>query len=148
MKLARVFGLLLGAALVWSFCGTTSHAQTFGCYGTTGFGHPGWLGYCESPYSLGQIPTPPYFSIHPPVYYSMPVPRTYGYSPYAYPGTFRTPEIVQPEMIENPHVDQLPEPAQETSNVRVVRAEIIHNPFVRAELRQDGRIEQLTSVRE
>ena len=77
---------------------------------------------------------PPYFAIHPPVYYSQPVPRTYGYSPYAYPGTMQTPEIVEPEMIENPHVSQ---PAQEeaTSNVKVVRYQVIDNPFVRAELK-------------
>lgn len=29
----------------------------------------------------------PYFALHPPVYYSRPVPRTYGYSPFAlFPG--------------------------------------------------------------
>ena len=36
----------------------------------------------------------PYFAAHPPVYYSAPVPRTYGHSPFAYPPYFRTPEIV------------------------------------------------------
>ena len=36
-------------------------------------------------YSVGAIPTPPYFALHPPVYYSTPVPRAYGYGPWAYP---------------------------------------------------------------
>ncbi len=49
----------------------------------------------------------PYFAAHPPVYYSHPVPRTYGHSPFAYPPHFRTPELaspMQPVMISNPHV--------------------------------------------
>jgi hypothetical protein len=51
----------------------------------------------------------PYFAAHPPVYYSTPVPRTYGYSPFAYPPDVRTPEVaggcvVQPAAIINPYV--------------------------------------------
>jgi hypothetical protein len=51
----------------------------------------------------------PYFAAHPPVYYSTPVPRTYGYSPFAYPPDVRTPEVaggcvVQPAEIINPYV--------------------------------------------
>lgn len=48
----------------------------------------------------------PYFALHPPVYYSEPVPRTYGYSPFAYPPGTMTPEIVseaQPVTINNPY---------------------------------------------
>jgi len=67
-------------------------------------------GYCgASPYSLGQIPVPPYFSLHPPVYYSVPVPRTYGYSPYAYPGTVKTPDLKrrpQPKTVINPYFNE------------------------------------------
>jgi hypothetical protein len=49
----------------------------------------------------------PYFALHPPVYYSYPVPRTYGYSPFAYPPGVMTPDIVentQPVTIVNPYV--------------------------------------------
>ena len=35
----------------------------------------------------------PYYSAFPPVYYSVPVARTYGYSPFAYPPGTMTPEI-------------------------------------------------------
>ena len=134
MKFARLIVLFACAALAWGCLQTNVQAQTLGCYGEYGFANPGFFGYRASPYSLGQIPVPPYFAIHPPVYYSQPVPRTYGYSPYAYPGTMQTPEVVEPEMIENPHVSQ---PAQEeaTSNVKVVRYQVIDNPFVRAELK-------------
>jgi len=34
----------------------------------------------------------PYYAAHPPVYYSYPVPRPYGFSPYAYPPGTMTPE--------------------------------------------------------
>jgi hypothetical protein len=48
----------------------------------------------------------PYFAAHPPVYYSHPVPRTYGHSPFAYPPHFRTPEIVESAgpVLVNPYV--------------------------------------------
>src|SRR3954454_5104730 len=49
----------------------------------------------------------PYFALHPPVYYSCPVPRTYGYSPFAYPPGTMTPDVIgesQPVTINNPYV--------------------------------------------
>jgi hypothetical protein len=48
----------------------------------------------------------PHFAAFPPVYYSAPVPRTYGYSPFAYPPGTMTPEVVNaaaPVEIVNPH---------------------------------------------
>ena len=60
----------------------------------------------------------PYFAEHPPVYYSYPVPRTYGYSPYASPPTYTAPEVrVDPVVISNPYVPQAPaEPAKAERN--------------------------------
>lgn len=82
-------------------------------------------------YSVGAIPTPPYFALHPPVYYSNPVPRAYGYGPWAYPPYVTTPEAAEPkpQIIENQFV---PKPAKQdvgpqktaSSPLRVV------NPFV------------------
>lgn len=69
-----------------------------------GYGSFGQLG---SPYALGRIPVPPYFALHPPVYYSQPVARTYGYSPFAYPGSTPTPAVAPiptAKVITNPHV--------------------------------------------
>lgn len=57
------------------------------------------------PYSNG-VEHVPYYSLYPPVYYSMPVPRTYGYSPFAYPPGYTTPDVdlrPAPETIVNPH---------------------------------------------
>lgn len=55
----------------------------------------------------------PYFALHPPVYYSYPVPRTYGYSPFAYPGHVRTPQLQtsEPAVLLNPYMEGEPTPA-------------------------------------
>jgi hypothetical protein len=51
----------------------------------------------------------PYYSLYPPVYYSHPVARPYGYSPFAYPpGTITpavAPQVAAVEYI-NPYVSQ------------------------------------------
>ena len=84
----------------------------------------------------------PYYAAFPPVYYSYPVPRTYGYSPFAYPPGVMTPdvEIAQPMTIENPYFEGEaeevepkiePAPADETtSNAQPVRPLVIMNPYV------------------
>lgn len=81
----------------------------------------------------------PYFALHPPVYYSYPVPRTYGYSPFAYPPSVMTPEVApsQPLEIINPHVPSNGEttPAQDVSDRSVnagpqPQSLVIINPFV------------------
>src|SRR6476619_3931753 len=57
----------------------------------------------------------PYFALHPPVYYSYPVPRTYGYSPFAYPPDVMTPDVViesKPVTIVNPYVPAAPAEAK------------------------------------
>ena len=96
-----------------------------------------------SPYSTGRIPTPPYFALHPPVYYSAPVPRSYGYSPFAYPGSVRTPEVavpqVQPQVIENQYcpaalkkLEQKEEAQKSDSDDFASTSQWIGNPFVRS----------------
>jgi hypothetical protein len=80
----------------------------------------------------------PYFALHPPVYYSYPVPRTYGYSPFAYPPGVMTPDAagVQPLEIMNPYV---PTPQEKPVSVKkdstaAASAQpeplVIVNPFV------------------
>jgi hypothetical protein len=127
------------AAGLFVLVGQTASAQyggfPFGGYGyNTGYGLPYWT---------TSVPTPPYYALHPPVYYSVPVPRTYGYSPFAYPGCVMTPEVVMPraETIINPHVQPLPLPKdgapkeKKTSGKVAVQPQVIVNPyFVRREL--------------
>jgi hypothetical protein len=107
-----------------------------------GYGGGGWCGYFgdggfTNLYNQGFIPVPPYFSLHPPVYYSVPVPRTYGYSPFAYPGTVPTPDVqLGPEEIVNPYVepDQDQTEAQDASTKTAGNAQpvplVVQNPFV------------------
>jgi hypothetical protein len=82
----------------------------------------------------------PYFAAHPPVYYSYPVPRPYGFSPFAYPPNVRTPEILgaaEPVIIDNPYV-----PSSQTKEVeggdqltsqRKIEPLVIHNPYFTAD---------------
>ncbi|QDU88683.1 hypothetical protein Pla175_20640 [Pirellulimonas nuda] len=83
----------------------------------------------------------PYFAAHPPVYYSQPVPRTYGYSPFAYPPNVMTPEVVEPITaleIANPFVpssvEQPAEPSDQTVEHAPAQPEplVISNPFATA----------------
>ncbi|MCR4413955.1 MAG: hypothetical protein NUV77_16185 [Thermoguttaceae bacterium] len=75
----------------------------------------------------------PHFALYPPVYYSVPVPRTYGYSPFAYPPGYPTPEVVctppTPVTIYNPFVpkSQTANPADSKVAQKPLR---IANPFV------------------
>ena len=75
--------------------------------GIIGFGGGGGYGWDVAELYRELYNNLPYFALHPPVYYSEPVPRTYGYSPFAYPPGTMTPEIVsetQPVTINNPYV--------------------------------------------
>lgn len=137
--MSRLLVLSIVALLGVVTCSVSAQAQGFlgGCYGNfggNGFGGLTGYGINILPYSMGQVPVPPYFALHPPVYYSMPVPRTYGYSPYAYPGTVQTPEIVAPtpEMIENPHVK--PEAESKPTNHTVDASQVILNPYVKQQI--------------
>lgn len=72
----------------------------------------GWQGYPQfygrNVYTVYDQDRLPYFALHPPVYYSRAVPRTFGYSPFAYPGWVPTPALPtnMPEMIVNPYIEQ------------------------------------------
>lgn len=82
----------------------------------------------------------PYFAAHPPVYYSYPVPRTYGYSPFAYPPQVLTPEVapVAPLEIVNPFVpsstsENKPKPTQDQAvenRATPIKPVVVMNPFV------------------
>jgi hypothetical protein len=102
MTMRRV---LLLAAVVAASAGTADRANAqgaFGCAGGYGYGYGAW--------DVGRMyqvlaNNVPYYAAFPPVYYSLPVPRTYGYSPFAYPPGVMTPEVVvaDPVAIENPY---------------------------------------------
>ncbi len=139
--MTRTLRFVLSLVAVGIFASASTPVQA--CDGCFGYG-----------WGMGQLYNSlenrvPYFAAHPPVYYSYPVPRTYGHSPFAYPPHFRTPEFaVEPVAIEisNPYV--LPkrdasEPAEAERSVKVQATPeplVIHNPYVTqgVELAQAG----------
>jgi hypothetical protein len=103
MKTHLTIVLVLLAAMFVAL--PTPQAQA--CQGCGGGWGNGW-GY-DSGYLYNTLAyNVPYFAAFPPVYYSYPVPRTYGYSPFAYPPGVMTPDVVmessQPIEIINPYV--------------------------------------------
>ena len=101
-------GLVLVLALAFSVAGADQATAQCGVQG-------GLYGYGYGAYGLdvGRLygvlgRNVPYYAAFPPVYYSAPVPRTYGYSPFAYPPGTRTPDIELPttaaKEIINPYV--------------------------------------------
>lgn len=123
-------GVALGAEQPSIMLGSCPGVASLALYGLPFYGYPYRLGY--TPYRI------PYYALHPPVYYSYPVPRTYGYSPFAYPPGTMTPEVAPPEpvMIQNKFVPK-PE-ATKTKQDRVAQAPLrIANPFARA-IEADG----------
>ncbi len=98
-------------------------------------------GYSGSLYGLGRLPVPPYYAIHPPVYYSLPQARPYGHSPFAHSGDYQVPVMVKHQIVINPHINKstlsiedgiLPAPTLPTE-VGSSTARVIANPFYSAE---------------
>jgi hypothetical protein len=65
------------------------------CSASAAFGQSGFgLGFYNYGSGYGiNYRQPPYYALFPPVYYSYPVPRPYGYSPFAYPPGTVTPNV-------------------------------------------------------
>src|SRR5262245_53868287 len=108
MTFRRLLIVLVAVAMVLGVsAGLASASQPYADCGWGG-------GACYPFYSLYGREHIPYFALHPPVYYSYPLPRTYGYSPFAYPFGSPTPEIEfeapkpakkpEPKTMLNPHV--------------------------------------------
>lgn len=116
-------------------------------------GYYGGVGQFFNPYSFPpstSVRTPPYFAVHPPVYYSTRHARPYGMSPFAAPpmvgpaasyrGAERT-EPIRPVMLENPFCEEGCEPVVPSREQVVPSREPVHasarprgpvreNPFV------------------
>jgi len=82
----------------------------------------------------------PYYSLHPPVYYSMPVARPYGWSPFSWQSLHICPQMlrpavhrVPPQVIRNPYVcDDVEVDLSVTQPLRIV------NPYVKASPPDNG----------
>lgn len=137
MKRLRLVLALLALLAGTAFCGDQAKAQ----YGGAGF-YGGAFGYGYGFADIGRLyrvlsQNVPYYAAFPPVYYSVPVPRTYGYSPFAYPPGFVTPEVVVeesvPEEIINPYVPSSVDSENQVDQVTSAvggQPKVIFNPFV------------------
>jgi len=126
MKLHR---LLLAFAAIGLLGTCVGELRADGFHSRTGMP---WFayGYSGSLYGLGRLPVPPYYAIHPPVYYSLPQARPYGHSPYAYSGDYRPPMKPARRLVRNPHVEMLPLPEPvETPETTTSTARVIQNPY-------------------
>jgi len=124
--------ILFAAAAAGMFAAAPAAQACDGC----GYGYG--IGYLYNSLDYNV----PYFAAHPPVYYSYPVPRTYGYSPFAYPPNVMTPDVAappsQPLEVINPHVPtgrdgQASAPVDRTTATQSQPTPlVIVNPFVAA----------------
>ena len=86
--MSRLFSALVLAALVSLSTSQSASAQ-----------YPGFGGFCNPffgggglYYGSGSYRTPPYFAVHPPVYYGARYARPYGMSPFAAPPMVTAPK--------------------------------------------------------
>ena len=98
-------------ATLLMFTALPNLAQAWDGYGHGGFRRANravfgmWGRSPSSLYNLGHIPVPPYFALHPPVYYGQRVFRTYGESPFPRSGLQRYQlEIVAPQNLSLIHI--------------------------------------------
>jgi hypothetical protein len=138
----RVVGLLISAALAGCVTAGSVRADD-ALRGYYGHGFP-WFGYGHNgpaAYALGNIPAPPYFALHPPVYYSHPTARPYGHSPFAcscacHHGEPRTPP---PRVVANPYNRAKSEGQKSTRGQDVAAVPVrVSNPYVVANPRVDA----------
>jgi hypothetical protein len=94
------------------------------------FGTPYGFGYGSSIYANERLP---FYSLYPPVYYKQAVPRSYGYSPFAYPLGSPTPTPTSvSQLLPNPfYTGPTPAPAPNEGELADRPKPLtIHNPFV------------------
>ena len=134
------FRVLLASLVVLLVLAFISETQAQDFWGRTTWNVPGF-GTSGNLYGLGYIPVPPYYAIHPPVYYGQRYFRTYGESPYARPARSSRPLIVSVQVIKNPFcaelplvLPELPKGDVETTKDQVtVKPQMIVNPYYRSE---------------
>lgn len=121
-KLIKLIARVMMIALILISLSIAASAQCpygspWNCYGGEGY---------YSNYSQESIP---YFALHPPVYYSYPVYRTYGLCPFPYiaesDAAYSAP--LEPKLVINPYVKQPNKPETVAKRIQPLR---IVNPYV------------------
>jgi hypothetical protein len=133
---------LVCLATLLMFTALPNMAQAWDGYGWGGGGYnrPAqnnfgmWGRSPSSLYNLGHIPVPPYFALHPPVYYGQRVFRSYGESPFPRSGLQRYEiQVVNPANITNPFfeltVPAKVEKAEAAEPQVAANSKLILNPF-------------------
>jgi hypothetical protein len=123
------------------------------CGADFGYGGYGYYNFGIRPY----VPAPPYFALHPPVYYGARYTRPYGDSPFAAPSQLQptagyapTRRIERALVVNNPYVElPMPVPAPESTPAPtnivppppvVVQPVVIDNPYFQPEVKfADGK---------
>ena len=125
--MARVnLWVVCGVLLTGSLCTSTAKAQFLsgGGYGLGFFNYGGYGGYATAE----RIP---YYALYPPVYYSYPVARTYGYSPFAYPPGTMTPQSAPPAAANFINPYRKPAPAAQPAGDKTAGVPRTYiNPYV------------------
>ena len=125
---ASTFIIVAAAMLALS-----SATNLWACGGCQGGGFFPWFGYGgngPAAYALGNIPAPPYFALHPPVYYSHITPRSYGRSPFAAPADSGVPATT-PVRRSNPYLmAPAPTAAPQTEQAKPVKIAILPKRIV------------------
>lgn len=139
MKFLRY--ILPAAVLAVAMSAGNASADCYGYgIGNCSFGNLNAFGASGNLYGSGYLFVPPYFSIHPPVYYSHQYYRPYGWSPFAQSGNVvvAAPRP-EPRMIVNPHVAVKEVKKAKPDNT--AQAEMILNPFyVKASKSSQGQL--------
>ncbi|EAQ79758.1 hypothetical protein [Blastopirellula marina] len=111
-SIIAVVGLsVVGSSAEAYFPGTFGPRVGYRGFGITNYGGPAY-GYGNYGYGYSRInvPTPPYFALHPPVYYSHSVARPYGISPFPIGSYTPSQRVVyqtptpEPQVVINPYV--------------------------------------------
>ncbi len=128
MKAAMIYATVLVASLMFTNELRADHC----CGGGINSGLPYFgFGYSGSLYGLGYVPVPPYYALHPPVYYSHEVVRRpIGDSPYAYQSR-RPAAEPRRQFSLNPFVPDATkvEGSQQTAEASDSVAQVMRNPF-------------------
>ena len=129
--------LVFGAAI--AMLGLCNPATEAGDVFSVNAGLPYWgYGFSGSLYGLGRVPVPPYFALHPPVYYGDRYARPFGASPFAgrsqmtYPDSYRpVPDGLDPANYRPHHHMFAPsaDKAKTMSGRLSIKAKVILNPF-------------------
>ena len=87
------------------------------------------------PYNMYTQDQPPFYALYPPVYYSRPMSRAYGFSPFAYPPGYSTPQnyFTSPMGLQTSAIYDTNAPAPMANTVAQAPTPlVIENPFVRS----------------